>query len=203
MVKRKKEIDAYVSSSQQVYDELMSQKKEIRSKMDQEKFERSKFTDFKLKQEAKIKEEAVKLYEETVVVQFYDFFLRFEKWMSDLIKLHNDLMSVKQKLIECEKSMNEPVDSNERLLDSKINSALDLIIVYNSDHKMHHLPLTPTLSSNGIASSKESSIDSKNSDTKDDNNNSNSNFSSSFSSKPSGFYNFDAFVLRYDTIQII
>jgi hypothetical protein len=49
--------------------------------MDQEKFERSKFTDFKIKQELKIKDEAVKLYEETVVVQFYDFFLRFEKWM--------------------------------------------------------------------------------------------------------------------------
>ena len=99
-------------------------------------------------------------------------------------------MSVKQKLIECEKSMNEPVDSIEHLLDTKINSSLELIIAYNSDHKMH-LPLTPTLSSNGIASSKESSIDSKSGD-KDENN----NFSSSFSSKPSGFYNFESFVLR-------
>ena len=78
---RKKEIDAYTFSSQQVFDELLSLKKDIRSKSDQEKFERSKFTDFKIKQEIKIKDEAVKLYEETVVVQFYDFFLRFEKWM--------------------------------------------------------------------------------------------------------------------------
>jgi TANK-binding kinase 1 len=195
--KWKKEIDAYVCSSQEIFDELVSQKKEIRSKVDQEKFERSKFTEFKLKQETKIKEEAVKLYEETVVVQFYDFFLRFEKWMSDLIKLHNDLMSVKQKLIECEKSMNVPLDSIESLLDVRINTALDQIIACNA------LPilLTPAVSSNGIANSKESSMDSsKNGDnnssttSKDDNNN-NFNSQSLVSSKAIGHYNIENFVL--------
>ena len=110
-----------------------------------------------------------------------------------MIKLHNDLMSVKQKLIECEKSMNVPVDSIENFLDSKIHTVLESII--NTENAKANLGLlTPTVSSNGIASSKESSFESKTGVEKDENN----NYSSSFSStKQSGsFYNFQAFISR-------
>ena len=62
MTKRKTEIDELVNSSQQIFDELVKQKRDIRSKQEQERFEKSKFTEFKLKHESKIKESAVKLY---------------------------------------------------------------------------------------------------------------------------------------------
>ncbi len=81
IIKRKTEIDELVNSSQQIYDELVRQKRDIRSKQEQERFEKSKFTEFKLKQENKIKESAVKLYQETIIVHFVDYYSRFEKWM--------------------------------------------------------------------------------------------------------------------------
>ena len=196
--KWKKEADAYVATSQQIYDELMAQKKEIRNKIDQEKFERSKFTEFKLRQEAKTKEDAVRLYHDTIIVQFYDFYLHFEKWMSDLIKLHNDLMSVQQKLIECEKSLNEPVECVQKLLDTKINLFIDLIVNYKSDLNNNNnlaspkiiTPLTPTMSSHGTASYKESSLESKSYD------NNSSHISYSSSSKLTSWNSFESFMAR-------
>jgi hypothetical protein len=74
-------MDELVNSSEQIYDELVNQKKEIRNKMEQERFERSKFTEFKLRQEHSIKDIAVKLYQETIIVHFVDYYSRFEKWM--------------------------------------------------------------------------------------------------------------------------
>ncbi len=48
--------------------------------------------------------------------------------LSDLIKLHNELMSVQQKLIECEKSMiHSPVDKIEDALSLSIKNMLDSI----------------------------------------------------------------------------
>lgn len=79
--KWKNEIDELVNSSQQIYDELLKQKRDIRTKIDQDKFEKSRFTEFKLKQENRMKENAVKLYQETIIVHFVDYYSRFEKWM--------------------------------------------------------------------------------------------------------------------------
>ena len=131
--KWKNEIDALTNFSQQNYNELLQQKKELR-KFEMDKFESSHFTRFKLKQIAKSKENAVKLYQETISVHFYDFYSKFEKWMSDLIKLHNDLMSVQQKLVECEKSMDKPTDQIDRYLDSKINNLLDSLINLKNEY---------------------------------------------------------------------
>ena len=47
--------------------------------------------------------------------------------MSDLIKLHNEMMSVQQKLLECERALNSPVDC-EQHLDAKVNSMLSQIV---------------------------------------------------------------------------
>lgn len=154
--KWKNEIDAYCSTSQQIYDDLLHQKKDIRTKQDQEKFERSKFTDFKLKRMRKTKDDAVKLYQDTAIVHFFDFYLRFEKWMSDLIKLHNDLMSVQQKLVELEDLISAPVDSIDAQLDGNMNALIDIIINTYNDKS---LPMTPT-SVNGMASLKDSSASS-------------------------------------------
>ncbi len=79
--KWKTEIDELANSSQQIYDELIKQKRDIRSKPEQERFEKSKFTEFKLKQESRLKESAIKLYQETIIVHFVDYYSRFEKWM--------------------------------------------------------------------------------------------------------------------------
>jgi len=120
-------MDELVNSSKQIYEELVNQKKEIRNKSEQDRFERSKFTEIKLKQEHNLKDIAVKLYQETIIVHFVDYYSRFEKWMSDLIKLHNELMSVQQKLLECERALNSPVDC-EQHLDAKVNSMLSQIV---------------------------------------------------------------------------
>lgn len=125
--KWKTEMDELANSSKQIYEDLVSQKKEIRSKLEQERFEKSKFTEIKLKQEYNLKDIAVKLYQETIIVHFVDYYSRFEKWMSDLIKLHNELMSVQQKLVECEKALNSPVDC-ENHLDTRINRMMNLIL---------------------------------------------------------------------------
>lgn len=109
----------------------MQRKKELRYKSDQEKFETNKFTEFKIAGLAKTKDEAVKLYQEVIIVHFYDFYLRFEKWMSDLIKLHNDIMSVQKKLIDCEKEMNAPFDRNDKFLDTKLNTLIECILNVN------------------------------------------------------------------------
>lgn len=164
--KWKTEIDELVNSSQQIYDELVRQKRDIRSKQEQERFEKSKFTEFKLKQENKIKESAVKLYQETIIVHFVDYYSRFEKWMSDLIKLHNELMSVQQKLIECEKSLiHSPVEKIEDHLDLKIKNLLDSITITNNEMTTSkEILITPPASSNTSSSI----------DYKDDNNNFNS-----------------------------
>ena len=74
-------MDELVNSSKQIYEDLVGQKKEIRSKIEQERFERSKFTEIKLKQEHNLKDIAVKLYQETIIVHFVDYYSRFEKWM--------------------------------------------------------------------------------------------------------------------------
>ena len=76
-----KEIDAYVQTCKQFYQELAQQRKQMTIRIEQEKFERSRFTEFKIKQILRSKEEATKLLQETVVVKFLDFFIRFEKWM--------------------------------------------------------------------------------------------------------------------------
>lgn len=76
-----KEIDAYVQTCKQFYQELSQQRKQLTIRMEHDKFERSRFTEFKIKQILRSKEEATKLLQETVVVKFLDFFIRFEKWM--------------------------------------------------------------------------------------------------------------------------
>ena len=81
LFKRKTEIDELVNSSEQIYNELLCQKKEIRSKIEQDRFEKSKFTEFKLRQEHSLKNIAVKLYQESIIVHFVDYYSRFEKWM--------------------------------------------------------------------------------------------------------------------------
>ncbi len=128
--KWRNEADAYANTSQSIYNEFMAKKKELRYKNEQEKFEQSKFTEFKINSVLKTKEEAVKLYQEVIIVHFYDFYLKFEKWMSDLIKLHNDIMSVHQKLIECDTALNTPFEFKriDHLIDSKINTILELIL---------------------------------------------------------------------------
>ena len=79
--KWKNEIDALVHRAQHNYNELLQQKKESRQKHEQERFERSIFTEFKVKQISIARENAVKLYLETISIHFYDFYSKFEKWM--------------------------------------------------------------------------------------------------------------------------
>lgn len=165
----KTEMDELVNSSKQIYEELVAQKKEIRSKIEQERFEKNKFTEIKMRQEQKLKDIAVKLYQETIIVHFVDYYSRFEKWMSDLIKLHNELMSVQQKLLECEKALNSPVDC-ESHLDSRINQMLKLIVDGSNnggDLSRAAMLLTPTVSSNlttsGASGSQTSSLNKNNS----------------------------------------
>jgi hypothetical protein len=52
-------------------------------------------------------------------------FIFFCVTSSDLIKLHNDLMSVQQKLVECERSIDAPIDQLDRHLDLKIDHILN------------------------------------------------------------------------------
>ena len=78
---RKTEMDELVNSSKEIYEELICQKKKIRSEIEQDRFEKSKFTEIKLKQEHNLKDIAVKLYQETIIVHFVDYYSRFEKWM--------------------------------------------------------------------------------------------------------------------------
>lgn len=135
--KWKNQIDAYTNTSQEIYDELYKEKRKLSVKADQDRYQSSKYTEFKINQENKAKEDAVKLYEDVIIVHFYDFYLRFEKWMSDLIKLHNDIMSVQHKLIECEKAMENPIDSIETILDAKIADTLDYLV-----ENFGNLPMT-------------------------------------------------------------
>ena len=142
---RKSEIDAYCTASQSIYNELVQQKREHKSKEDQMRFERSRFTGFKLNRLTRCKDDATRLFQETIVVQFYDFYLQFEKWMSDMIKLHNDLMSVQQKLIELDESLCSPVTSIDSHLDVKLNTMMELIMQNTGDNKLSILtPNTPT-----------------------------------------------------------
>ena len=67
--------------SQAIFEEINQIKKEVRSKYDQEKFEKNKLVEFKIKNHLKSKENAVKLYQETIIVHFVDYYSRFEKWM--------------------------------------------------------------------------------------------------------------------------
>lgn len=149
---RKKEADAYTMTAQKTHDEFVAKKKEMRYRQEQEKFESSKFTEFKIAGLARTKDEAVKLYQEVIIVHFYDFYLRFEKWMSDLIKLHNDIMSVQKKLIDCEREMNKPFENNEKLLDSRIESIIEAIVqhqkstlaIASSPRQQPHMTRTAT-----------------------------------------------------------
>lgn len=156
----------------------MLKKKEFRFKSDQEKFENSKFTEFKINNIIRTRDEATKLYQEVIIVRFYDFYLKFEKWMSDLIKLHNDIMSVQQKLIECDKAITAPFERIDASLDIKINNILDLIVIKSNENssssmvqkQLNFSPVTPTATLSSGAS-KSDSYDSKVSSDKDDNNN--------------------------------
>ncbi|RNA10812.1 serine threonine- kinase TBK1 [Brachionus plicatilis] len=169
------EADALGKTAKKIHEEFLQKKREFRFKSDQEKFENSRFTEFKINNIIRTRDEATKLYQEVIIVRFYDFYLRFEKWMSDLIKLHNDIMSVQQKLVECDKAITAPFERIDASLDSKINNILELIIFKSSDNSdtpilKHFSPETPkhTLSS---GASKADSYDSKMSSDKDDNNN--------------------------------
>ncbi|CAF0916400.1 unnamed protein product [Brachionus calyciflorus] len=175
--KWRSEADAYASTAKKIHDDFLQKKKEFRYRSDQERFEKSKFTEFKINNIIRTRDEAVKLYQEVIIVQFYDFYLRFEKWMSDLIKLHNDIMSVHQKLIECDKAITAPFDRIDASLDSKINNILELIIIKSNENSnssivkpINYSPVTPaaTLSS---GCSKGDSIDSRNTNERDDINN--------------------------------
>ena len=79
--KWKKEIDQLTVVSQSIYEEMNQMKKEVRSKYDQEKFEKNKLIEFKVRNELKAKESAVKLYQDTIIIHFVDYYSRFEKWM--------------------------------------------------------------------------------------------------------------------------
>ncbi len=157
-------MDELVNSSKQIYEELVNQKKEIRNKGEQERFERSKFTEIKLKQEHSLKDIAVKLYQETIIVHFVDYYSRFEKWMSDLIKLHNEMMSVQQKLLECERALNSPVDC-EQHLDAKVNSMLSQIVGVCSPQStgslVKNISKDPLVSPQNSSNSNASSMDLK------------------------------------------
>ena len=187
--KWRNEADAYANTAQLIYNEFMQKKKELRYKTEQEKFETSKFTEFKINSVIRTKEEAVKLFQEVIIVNFYDFFLKFEKWMSDLIKLHNDIMSVHQKLIECDKALNTPYEFQriDLLIDTKINSILEIILAkkmalermemnnanHNTNNNNHHLgsnrmlysPATPPQTICSNSSSKNNSIEIRNGNT--------------------------------------
>ena len=174
---RRSEADAYAKTAKKVHDEFMQKKREFKFKSDQERFENSKFTEFKKNSLSKTRDEATKIYQEVIIVRFYDFYLKFEKWMSDLIKLHNDIMSVQQKLIECDKAITAPFERIDASLDFKINNILDLIIIKNNDKsicsmskQLNYSPATPTATLSSAAS-KSDSLDSKIFADKDDNNN--------------------------------
>lgn len=108
--------DAYTTTAQGVHDEFMERKREHRDELDKFEFERSMFTKFKVAQLESIRKEVVNLYQQEIIVNFVDFYSRFEKWMDDLICLHNDIMSVQKKLTDCAREMKEPFENNERLL---------------------------------------------------------------------------------------
>jgi hypothetical protein len=133
--KWRKEADAYANTSQTIFNEFMAKKKELRYKPEQDRFEASKFIEFKVQSASRTKEEATKLYNEVIIVHFYDFYLKFEKWMSDLIKLHNDIMSVHQKLIECDKALNTPYEFQriDTMIDLKINHILEMILIKKNE----------------------------------------------------------------------
>lgn len=142
--KWRREADAYASTSQSIYNDFMIRKKDLRYKQEQEKFEASRLTEFKINSIIKTKEEAIKLYQEVIIVHFYDFYLKFEKWMSDLIKLHNDIMSVHQKLVECEKALNTPVEFQriDSMIDTRIANVLELMSVKKTlTQNVEHTPI--------------------------------------------------------------
>lgn len=152
----KSEADAYTRTAQKTHNEFVARKKEMRYSVDMQRFETSRFTEFKVAGLARVKDEAVKLYQEVIIVHFYDFYHRFEKWMSDLIKLHNDIMSVQKKLVDCEKDMIGPFERNEILLDSHIFAMVgggsQTSKVATTPTLNHYLPATPsnTLSSSSF-----------------------------------------------------
>lgn len=100
--------------------------------------------------------------------------------MSDLIKLHNDIMSVQKKLIDCERDMNSPFEHNERLLDARITAITDSIAQHQplaailpqiprvsttpAIATAHYLPATPsnTLSSSSFSGTPNGSRDNVN-----------------------------------------
>ncbi len=113
----------------------MAKKRELRYKPEQDRFEASKFVEFKVMSVERTKKEAVKLYQDVIIVHFFDFYLKFEKWMSDLIKLHNDIMSVHQKLVECDKALNNPYEFQriDLMIDAKINLILEMILAKKNE----------------------------------------------------------------------
>ena len=93
--------------------------------------------------------------------------------MSDLIKVHNDIMSVQQKLIECDKAISAPFYNIDTSLDSKINNILETITVKGNENtnssvlKHIYTPVTPF---QRLSTSKNDSFDSKNTSVRDDTN---------------------------------
>jgi hypothetical protein len=53
--------------------------------------------------------------------------------MSDLIRLHNDIMSVQKKLVDCEKELTMPIERLDNLLDNKIASIIETVLNKNTN----------------------------------------------------------------------
>lgn len=130
-------------------------------------------------------------------------------FISDLIKLHNELMSVQQKLIECEKALNSPVDC-ETHLDTQINHMLGLIVTRSKSSMLLTPPssthvTTSSSNSNSLknnskdvaSNSIESKANSRTSESSDVNNNKISSYESISGNSRVGFSNVEALFNKY------
>jgi hypothetical protein len=153
-IKCKKEIDEYVSQAMREFNYLYQLKKEYRQTSHTDHFEHSVFTEFKLKNIKQLKNKAIDLYQNKVIVHFFEFHSLFEKWMVDLITLHNEVIVVQKKLGEFEFKLNFCITENERKLDGHIDRIINKIgninnnstkinqnITLSSDNKTINNPL--------------------------------------------------------------
>lgn len=100
----------------------MKQRKEFRYKSDLEKFENSVFTRFKLNKISSLKDEAVKLYEQEVSIEFKNFYTKFQNWLIDWTQEHTDLIQSEKFLTECKLEYENSLKEVDSILEYTLDS---------------------------------------------------------------------------------